>query len=147
MIRGPRRSDQGFIASTWVKSITRGTHFNERHGTMRTPFDINEKVSMTLDRPDTRALLYVKPHDPDTILGWVLYVDGTKVPTVHFCYVRADHRGGHRIVGELLHRIDVHPDLPVICTSEGPSSQMMRTMYPAATHTPLATFLKPKPNG
>lgn len=142
MIRAPRHTDQGFISSTWVKSMTRGMHFHERHGTMRTPYQINQLVTKALDREDTRALVFADPRDDERILGWVLYADGQTVPVVHYCYVRADNRGGHRIIGELLTRIGVQPDRPVICTSEGPSSLMMRTIYPAASHVPLANFLK-----
>jgi len=142
VIRTPRKTDQGYIASTWAKSILRGTHAWERHGTARTGHQIHSLIDQVLDRQDTRALVRVKPSDPDVILGWVLYVEGPGVPIVHYCYVRADERE-HGIAGELLHRIGVRRDGGVVCTSDGPSSAMMRTLYPAAVHMPLAEFLKP----
>jgi hypothetical protein len=142
VIREPRRTDQGYIASTWAKSILRGTHAWERHGTARTGHQIHALIDRVLDRKDTRALVRVKANDQDVILGWVLYVDGPGVPVVHYCYSRADERE-RGVAGELLHRVGVRRDGGVVCTSDGPASTMMRRLYPAAVHMPLAEFLKP----
>src|SRR4026209_2277578 len=84
VIRTPRKTDQGYIASPWAKSILRGTHAWERHGTARTGHQIHSLIDQVLDRQDTRALVRVKPGDPDVILGWVLYVEGPGVPIVHY---------------------------------------------------------------
>ena len=142
MIREPRRTDQGYITNSWLKSITRGTHAWERHGTARTGRQINRLIDDVLDRKDTRALVCAKPNDPDFILGWVVYCSAPSVPMVHYMFVRADYRE-KKIAGELLHRVGVRRDGGVVCTSDGPSSTMMRRLYPAAVHMPLAEFLKP----
>lgn len=142
MIREPRRTDQGYIASSWAKSILRGTHAWERHGTARTGHQIHRLIDQVLDRKDTRALLRVKPNDPDTILAWLLYTEGPGVPLLHYTYTRADERQ-KGYAGELLHRIGVRRDGGLVCTSDGPSSAMMRNLYPSAIHMPLAEFLKP----
>lgn len=142
MIREPRKSDQGYIASTWAKSILRGTHAWERHGSARSGHQLHTLIDQVLDRADTRGLVRVKPSDPDVIHAWILYVEGQGVPTVHYLYTRADERE-HGYAGELLHRIGVRRDSEVICTSDGPSSAMVRSLYPGARYVPLATFLKP----
>lgn len=145
MIRGPLRTDQGYIASSWSKSILRGTHAWERHRTARNGHQINKLIDDVMDRSDTRALLRVRPHDPDAILGWVVYCAGAGTPIIHYLFVTKDARGDG-IGSELLLHAGVKRDTAVVCTSDGPSSAMMRTLYPAAVHMPLAAFLKP-PNG
>jgi hypothetical protein len=144
VIRLPRKTDQGYIASSWAKSILRGTHAWERHGLARSGHQLHKLIDTVLDRADTRALVRVKPSDPDTIYAWLLYAEGEGpgVPVVHYVYARADERE-KGYAGELLYRIGVRRDSGVVCTSDGPASAMMRSLYPAAVHVPLATFLKP----
>jgi hypothetical protein len=142
VIREPRKSDQGYIASTWAKSILRGTHAWERHIAARSGHQIHALIDHVLDRLDTRGLLRVKPSDPDVIHAWILFAHGPGAPTVHYLYTRADERE-HGFAGALLHQIGVRRDSELICTSDGPSSAMVRTLYPGARYVPLATFLRP----
>jgi hypothetical protein len=143
MIRPPKPTDQGYIASTWARSILRSTHAWQRHASARSGHQVNTLIDKTLDRKDTRALLRVKPHDPDSILGWVLFVDGVGVPVIHYVYVRRDDRQSG-IATELLYQAGVRWDAGVVCTSDGPDSHILRVRYPAATYVPLAEFLNPK---
>lgn len=142
MIRGPRSTDQGYITKSWSKSILRGTHAWERHGAARSGHQINDLIDRTLDRKDTRVLIRCKPQDIDAIYGFVVFVDAPGVPIIHYLFVRSDERE-KGIAGELLHQIGVKRDGSVVCTSDGPSSTMLRTLYPLAAHVPLAQFLKP----
>jgi hypothetical protein len=147
VIRGPRSGDQSFIAATWARSML-STHAHQRHMRSRTGRQIGQQIDAVLDRPDTRALLSVKAHDPNVIHGWILYVEGPGVPVVHYCYCRkkdADGAAlrGRGIVTEMLDRIGVRRDSGVVCTSFGPDSTILRGRYKASVHLPLVDFLKP----
>jgi len=95
-----------------------------------------------LDRKDTKVLVRARPHDPDAIMGWVLFVEGAGIPVVHYVYTRADDREGG-IATALLFQAGVRKDQPVVCTSDGPDSALLRARYPLATYMPLAEFLRP----
>jgi hypothetical protein len=142
VIREPRKSDQGYVTSTWIRSIMRGTHVIERHGLARSGQQLHGLIDKLMDRPDTKALLRVKPSDPDVIHAWLMYTEGQGVPVIHFVYTRADERQ-RGFAGELLHRIGVRRDGEAICTSDGPSSAMVRSLYPGVRYVPLANFLRP----
>lgn len=142
MIRTPRASDQGYIASTWARSVL-STHATQRHFRSRTGTQVNEQIDRVMDRADTRALLRVKPHDPNVILAWLVYCEGPGVPMVHYMYCRRDERG-RGYTGELLERLSVTRTGGVVCTSTGPSSESMRGRYRASVHVPLAEFLLPE---
>ncbi len=182
MIRGPMPSDQGYVASTWARSLLSGLrgsrnrmpdgqtrsamdwrgHALRRHGADRVPpeprkserdlrAEIGARINAVLDRPDTRALIFEVDRDnrPEMIIGWVLYVEGPSVPTIHYLYTRDhDDEGvslrGHGIARRLLAHIGVTRHSAVVCTSAGPSSESMRGHFPASAYLPLDQFLSPK---
>lgn len=140
MIRAPRRSDQAYIASTWVRSLVDRMRPGPRYG------EVGKNVDTVLDRGDTRAALRVAKHDHDLILGYVVYAEGVGVPLVHYCYVRKHTRDGgllrqRGIASELLEHVGVKRGEPVVCTSLGPDSRLLRAAYPASVHLPLREFL------
>lgn len=150
MIRDAKPSDQSYIAATWTRSML-SMHVWQRHGMARTRPQISQLIDATMDRKDSRALVRCKPHDPDAILGWVMYAEGAGVPVVHYLYTR--ERDGERVLrgkgiaGELLARLGVRRDAGVVCTSYGPGSESMRGRYKASVHVPLAEFLAPADAG
>lgn len=139
LIRGPRHTDQGYIASTWCKQMTDRYRHNrtEQH---QHRVRVGLLLDRVFDRADTRALVRVTPGDSDRILGWVVYVHGAGVPVVHFCYVRKEERGkGHG--AEILRAVGVEPSTSCVYTCIGPSTARMLHTYRAATHLPLEEFL------
>lgn len=165
MIRPPLPEDQGYIASTWSRSMLSGLragHAMRRHGQrsssrLALPSErdmraqLGARIDAVLDRADTRALVSVRDStrkpDRDFILGWILYVHGPAVPVIHYAYCRDhDERGeslrGRGVVRELLHYVGVEYNRAVVCTSDGPSSESMRAHFKASVHVPLAEFLK-----
>lgn len=157
MIRLARATDQAFIASTWTRSIcsthkvpgasTRG-HAYQRHVGSAMWTKVSGQVDAVMDRPDSRAIVTCHPFEQDRIIGWIVYVDGASVPIVHYAYVRArDDAGtdqrGRGFAAKMLEHIGVLPLTPVVCTSLGPSSAMMRARYRAASYMPLEEFLAP----
>lgn len=147
MIRPPLPSDQGYIASTWARSML-STHAHQRHMRSRTGQQIGKQIDAIMDRPDTRGLLVVRDSDRDYILGWMLYVEGPTVPIVHFLYTRNFNAEGRALRGQgiaaaLLSKIGVDRTKAVVCTSYGPASESMRGRYKASVHVPLADFLRP----
>lgn len=165
MIRPPLPADQGYIASTWSRSMMsamRAGHAIRRHGqrssarvALPSERDLREligaRIDAVLDRPDTRALVSVLDgnwdNGRDFIVGWILYVEGPSVPVIHYAYCR-DHDAcgnplrGRGVVRDLLHRVGVSHDRAVVCTSEGPASDSMRAHFKASVHVPLAEFLR-----
>lgn len=140
MIRSPRKSDQGYIAATWARSML-STHMHQRHMRSRTGQQIGEQINAVMDRTDSRALLCVKDSDHDYIVGWVLYVEGPAVPVVHYLYSRRDFRGVG-VAAALLGELGVTRQSGVVCTSYGPSSLSMRSRYKSSVHVDLDEFLK-----
>lgn len=166
MIRPPLPTDQGYIAATWARSILSGMragHALRRHGALRTaPREpgsserqlrqlIGARIDAVLDRPDTRALVFGVDREsrPEMIVGWVLYVHGPSVPTVHYLYTRDHDEDGSALRGRgiaraLLTRLGIDRLRPVVCTSDGPSSESMRGHFPASAYMPLDQFLNPQ---
>ncbi len=138
MIRGPRRTDQAFIAATWVRSLSGVA--NRRLGFRGG--EIGRQVDAVLDRSDTRALIRYAPGDMDRILGYIVYCEGAGVPVLHYCYTRKEYRG-RGIASELLAACGVTHTGAVVCTSLGPDSQRMRSRYKGAAYMPLTEFLEP----
>ena len=138
MIRGPRQSDQNYIASTWVRSLAGVA--NRRLG--RRGGEIGIAVDQVLDRGDTRALIRHQAGNRDHILGYVVFVEGAGVPVVHYIYVRQDYRG-RGLATQLLREAGVTSDSSVVCTSLGPDSARIRSRYQGAVYMPLDEFLQP----
>jgi hypothetical protein len=140
MIRPPLPTDQGYIASTWARSVL-STHAHQRHFSSRTGEQVGKQIDAVLDRPDTRGLVVCSDRDRDHILAWLLYCDGPSTPVVFYLYTRRDDRGvGH--AAALLSRIGVTRQKGVVCTSLGPSSESMRGRFKASVYVPLQEFLK-----
>lgn len=158
-VRPPRPEDQGYIAATWARSMMsagRAGHAMRRHGAARagsTMATLGGRIDAVLDRHDTRALVAVWPEagpgGRDYIVGWAIYVDAAGVPIVHYVYTR-DHDPdgqalrGRGIAGALFQRIGIARMTPVVCTSDGPSSEALRGAFRASTHLALEDFLRPK---
>lgn len=138
MIRGPRSSDQAYLASTWVRSMTGVAHrkLGPNGGAL------GRQIDSVFDRADTRALIRHAPGDMDRIYGWIVHVEGPGVPVIHYCYVRKEYRG-KGIATQLLTAIGVKPDVACVYTCSGPDARKLLTVYPLATLLPLVEFLSP----
>lgn len=136
-IRGPRQSDQGYVASTWMRQLkledpesARGSRYG----------DVGRMVDAVFDRGDTRALIRHAPGDRDAIYGWVVFVEGPGVPLVHFCYIRREHRG-RGYASQLLSAIGIRPTTAYVYTCRGPGTLRLLSKYKAGSHLPLKEFL------
>lgn len=138
MIRGPRRSDQGYVASTLVRSMSGCANrpLGEKGGAL------GRLVDQVLERDDARILLRHAPGDSDRILGYVMHIAGPGVPCIVYCYVRNEHRG-KGYATELLTAAGCRKTESLVYLCKGPSTRQMVTAYPAATYLPLEQFLKP----
>lgn len=137
LIRGPRRGDQAYVASTLTRQLAdvdRDYSAGKRWG------QAGVHVDMVLDRPDTRLRVCHSPADPAFIWGWVMYSEVPGVPVLQFVYVRrAERQKG--IGTALLESIGIRRDSVFVYTFQGPSTPLMRTKYRLATHMPVARFL------
>jgi hypothetical protein len=133
-IRGPKPSDQGYIAATWLRQMqshspdeARGDRWGK----------LGRAIDAVLDRDDTRAL--IRGHG-DYIAGWLVYAVGPSVPVVHFAYTRKEERG-QGIAAALLAAIGVTRASTCLYTCVGPSTRTMVNVYRGATHLPLEEWL------
>jgi hypothetical protein len=138
MIRGPRPTDQSYIASTWIRNL--GSHAREKHGPAGGL--VAKQVDAVLDRRDTRALIRHAPGDIDTIYAWVVYCAGPSVPTVYYVYTRKEHRR-KRYAAELLKRIGASKDGAIVFLMRGPGARKIEAAYPSAVYMPLEEFMRP----
>jgi hypothetical protein len=132
-IRGPRKTDQSFIASTWIRQLgARGA----RGG------DVGRLVDQVMDRTDTRALIRHAPGDQDSIRGWVVYAYGYGVPLVHFVYVRKDYRE-KGYAAALLDHVGILRTTSFVHTAANapPSASRLLRSYKGAALLPLTEFL------
>jgi len=136
-IRGPRPSDQSYIASTWVRQLA-GT--DKRNAVGARFGNHGRTVDALFDRPDTRAIVRHAPGDPDAIRAWLVYAEGPGVPLVHFCYARKQHRE-QGYARALLAHVGIRPDVAFVHTSTSPSGRLLLKSYPGAAFLPLAEFL------
>lgn len=137
LIRQPRKTDQNYIAKTWLAQLAdvdRDYTLGGRWGQAGT------HVDAVLDRDDTRCLVRHKAGDIDAILAWVVYAEGPGVPLVHFVYTRKDHRK-NGYATQLLLAIGVDREHACVYTTKGPSTRVMLDAYPYAVHLPLKEFL------
>lgn len=138
LVRGPRKTDQGYVASTWVRSMSGCANrpLGEKGGAF------GRLVDQVLERDDTRALIRHAAGDADRILGYCVHITGPGVPCIAYVYVRNEHRG-KGIATELLTAAGCRKHESLVYLCRGPSTRQLVTAYPAATYLALEQFLKP----
>lgn len=136
-IRGPRKSDQSYIAATWVKQMAS----HDKRGAVGARYgNHGRNVDALLERDDTRAIVRHAPGDIDGIRAWLVYAEGPGVPLVHFVYTRKEHRG-HGYAAQMLAHVGVMPASSFVYTSRGPMADKLLRSYKGAAFLPLAEFL------
>lgn len=151
MIRGPLKSDQAFVASTWVRSMLshrahqQVPHATRRHGADRSmggPIgeQLNARVNALMDHRHTSVLITAWDEEPDVILGWMVYAY-FDVPTIHYVWIRQSERN-KGLATAMLKRIGVNPDMEAVCTSAGPDSQLLRNRYKLSRFIPAEEWLR-----
>lgn len=125
LIRRPRPTDQGFIASTWVDSMT-----SRRAGERS---QANHMVDRLLDDPAVRILIAAEPTRTDVILGWIAYTPLPASRVIHYAYVRdrMRHRG---IARKLLEEAfgQAMGVCRIMLTMTGPDTESLACKYPSA---------------
>lgn len=137
LIRAPRPSDQAYIASTWARNAS-GVGFRAFTPGAK---QLGTNIDRVLDAPTTRAVVRHAERDANRILGYCVYADAPGVVVVHYVYVRREARE-RGLAAELLKALGVSRDTPVVCTSLGPDSRLLRGAYKAAAYMPLEEFLR-----
>lgn len=138
VLRRPRPTDQGYVASTWVRSAT-AIGWRPVSGA-KAGREMSRLVARVLERRDTRVLVAAAASDLDRVVGWVAHVAEVPVPLVHYVYVRqSERRAG--VCRRLLEHVGVRRDRAAAWTCEGPALDVLRAQYPAAVHLPLKEFL------
>lgn len=133
-IRRPRPTDQSYIASTWVSSLS------QVRGTPRS--EANALVDRMLDDPAVRLLLAVEPSSIDTILGWLCYTPMPRAQVLHYVYVR-DKLRDRGIARALYNKAwsQAHVSSKLVYTMRGPDADRLLSRWPSATHLPVTEFL------
>ena len=137
-IRGPRRTDQGYISSTWVRSLT-GIADRRPNALAKAASHLVDEV---LDRDDTRALVRHAPGDMDQIRAWIVYCEAPGVPLTHYVYCRKEYRE-RGYATSLLQAAGVTKNRAMVYTTMGPPGpgRKLITAYPLGAYMPLEEFL------
>ncbi len=139
LIRRPRPTDQGYIASTWVHSIGRGTANPKEPGHRRTSLNIT--VDRMLDDQAVRLLIAAEPTRTDIILGWMAYTPMPGSRIVHYVYTREKMRR-RGIAGELVRKaFPLHGAAKLVYTMRGPDHDSLALKYRDAIHMTVREFL------
>lgn len=136
-IRRPRPTDQGFIAATWVDSISPRHHeqWDERE-------HVNRLVDRLLDDAAVRILVASEPTRTDVILGWLSYTPMPASRIVHYVYVRDRMR--RRGIASALYRKAFPRDVgKLVWTMRGPDTEALVKHYRDSIHMPVEEFLGP----
>ena len=132
MIRAPRPSDQAFVASSWVRSMSRTRAESPK---------IGRDVDLILERHDTRCLIDSERRDDNRIRGWICYADVPSMPTLHYCYVRQEFRR-EGIATQLLDEAGIKKDAVSIYTHHSRDANRMVTAFPQSVHVALPEWLR-----
>lgn len=135
LIRQPKPSDQGYVASTWVESLCKAD-VTARKG------EIGRLVDQVLDHANVKCLLACDPGDPARIHGWIVWSPMKAIRLVHFVYVRGALRD-RGIAGALRAAagLDDH-QRPLVYTMRGPHWKSLAAKYPTAIEQPIKEFLR-----
>lgn len=133
LVREPRPTDQGYIASTWARSMTH----NSRRWTRRNHAALS--VDRVLDHASTAVLVACKDGEPDRIVGWLCWAKVDAARVVHYCYVRDSWRR-EGVMSALLKAAKLDDDRPMLITHKGPSTHWAAAKF-QATHKPIQELL------
>lgn len=136
-IRGPGPGDQGYISKTWLaqmaevdRDYSRGAKWGQ----------MGRHVDMVMSRHDTRALIVHPVGDLRTILAWIVYCDGPRVPLVHFLFTRREHRNkGH--ARKLLGRVGIEHGTSYVYTCRAQDTTKMLRAFPGGSFMAMYRFL------
>jgi Acetyltransferase (GNAT) family. len=132
-IRKAGTGDQGYICSTWLRSMMDG-RISSRDDATRAIID---KV---LDHHSTRVIVASSPTEPHKIRGWLCYSPLASYALVHYLYVRAPWRG-QGIGRALMHYAYPHwPGAQVVYTHDGPDSKVLALRW-KAMHMPISEVM------
>lgn len=146
IIRRGIPSDQPYICSTWLKSLSHAPLY--RNHPRQSFFARNgADVDALLDRDDVSVRVAEVPV-PDTILGWICYTQmAPRTLVLHYIYVRREHNGQdvrlHGIARSLLRAAmeGLQPESSVLYTYKGPNERELLVKH-KADYVPLGRFLK-----
>lgn len=89
-------ADRKYILASWAEAYKAAPKMRDMSWTLY-KLHIVPTLQAVLDRPDTRLLVATTPSEPD-IVGWLAYVRGKRVSTVHWVHTRyAVTKGGEKL--------------------------------------------------
>jgi hypothetical protein len=136
VIRGPRATDQGYIASTWGRNLACRSRFTSKGEIRR----VNDLIDRVLDRAETKLLVACAVAQPDRILGWICWAPVPRFPVLHYVYVRKEERGA-RIGSRLMLEAGIDPRKPFVYSMSGPCVKWL-SRWPRAVSVPIADYLR-----
>lgn len=132
-IREPRSTDQGYIASTWLRSITHNTRRRTRQA------KVSGGIDRVLDHASTAVLVACRELEPDRIVGWVCWAKIPAARVVHYLYVRDSWRR-EGVAKELMRAAKLDDSRPLMYTHKGPAAHWAAPKY-QATHKPIQELI------
>lgn len=135
LIRKPKPSDQGYVASTWVRALCAADRDTTEGAAGVT-------VDRLLDHPNVSCLLACDPDRPAGIHGWLVWSPMKAIRLVHFAYVRAPLRD-RGIASALRSAAGLDDETrPLVYTLRGPLYRSLSRKYPNAIEQPIEEFLR-----
>lgn len=135
LIRKPKPSDQGYVASTWTRSLCKASQD-------MTDGKAGVIIDALLDHPNVSCLLACDPRHDGTINGWLVWSPMKAIRLIHFVYVRGGLRD-RGIAAALRTAAGLDDaDRPLVFTLRGPAYKSLARKYPNAIEQPIAEFLR-----
>ena len=135
LIRKPRPSDQGYVASTWIQSLCKADA-SAREGI------VGLLIDSVLDHPNVSCLLACNPDEPRAIYGWLVWSPMRAIRLIHFAYVRGALRDrGIAAALRTAAQLDDN-ERPLVYTMRGPAHKSLARKYPHAIEQPIGEFLE-----
>jgi predicted GNAT family acetyltransferase len=139
-VRPPDEEDQGFITSTWLKSMRKAREYR-RWSRHRFHDRMGQLVDRVLDHPGTRALAAVDLRDDWTLRGWLIYTPvNNRTVAVHYGYVPLRERG-KGYARALAKEAGIGGEKRILYTCHSPVARSLATRY-KATYVSLEEFLR-----
>lgn len=145
-IRPAEPGDQGYVTSTWARSLKRTVAFR-RIPADRYQHTVPREIDQILDRADTRVLVADAGHD--RLLGWIC---ATPIPpsvlTLHYVYVRQEHAEtplrrhgiGRALVAAAKDAGGLRTPSSIVYTYRGPDERALLATQ-MGTYLPVGRFL------
>lgn len=137
--RWMRADDVPLVMSSWLRSWKRGRH--TRSMAQASYYEYARGiVNRLLSRDDVRVRVAVDDGDDARILGWLCWSMAGRLPVVHYCYTKQEHRL-HGVLRGLAAEAGITAESEVLWTIASPAAKYVAAKVAHAEYTEVERFL------